>query len=475
MTRVLIVDLSENSATARALEARGYDVTRTERPEDVSEHQFDALVLMLSQDVASGTEICRSTATLRPEAAMIAVGPLTSVHVAGVLLAAGADDFIAAPADIDDLVLSIQRTVDRRQAPSSGKQAPQRREPRGMGELIGESPAMQEVYGIMQRVAKSDSTVMITGETGTGKELAARTLHAQSGRTGAFVAINCASLPENLLESELFGHAKGAFTDAKAARPGLFILAQNGTLFLDEIAETSLALQAKLLRALQERTLRPVGSDHELPFDARAVVATNRDLDAEVLAGRFRADLYYRVQVIQLGLPALRSRGSDVLLLAQYFLDRYAARTPLASRTLTQACANRLLSYPWPGNVRELQNCMERAVALGGREIDVGDLPERIRRHRCTPRESTPMNSLLTLAELERRHIREVLNVVGGRRGEAARILGIDRKTLYRKVMQYGLDDGERRRSSGQYRIADGARTTHPPESIETDPLRAKG
>jgi DNA-binding NtrC family response regulator len=224
-------------------------------------------------------------------------------------------------------------------------------------------------------------------------------------------------------------------------------------LFLDELAETSLALQAKLLRALQERTLRPVGSDHEVPFDARAVVATNRDLDTEVMAGRFRADLYYRVQVIQMALPPLRARGADVLLLAQHFLDHYAARTSDRARTLTPACATRLLSYPWPGNVRELQNCMERAVALGGTEIDVGDLPDRIRRHRCTPMQSTPIGSLLTLAELERRHIREVLSVVGGRRGEAARILGIDRKTLYRKVMQYGLD--KERRRSGQYRITD--------------------
>lgn len=445
MTRLLLVEMADSTPLAHALAARGVEVSRLASSkysaEVLKEETFDAVLVALAKDLTAGAEICRQIAASRPEVALIATVSTTLMGSSGVVLAAGADDVLSAPSAIEEVTSSLERALARRAyAPPQSTNRRKDSVNASLGELIGQSPAMQDVYSIIQRVARSDATVMITGETGTGKELAARTLHAESERPGAFVPVNCASLPETLLESELFGHAKGAFTDAKSARPGLFALARGGTIFLDELAETSLSLQAKLLRALQERTLRPVGSDHELPFDARAVVATNRDLDAEILAGRFRADLYYRIQVIQIALPPLRERGADVLLLGQHFLDHYAARTPFPVRTLTPSCSNRLLSYPWPGNVRELQNCMERAVALGGREIDLDDLPERIRRHRSTPLQSTPLDSLLTLAELERRHIREVLSVVGGKKSEAARILGIDRKTLYRRVSQYGLD-----------------------------------
>ncbi len=304
--------------------------------------------------------------------------------------------------------------------------------------VVGESPVLRRVYELIDRVADSDTSVLITGESGTGKAVAARAQHTRSRRrAGPFVAINCAAMPEALLESELFGHEKGAFTDAKSARTGLFVQANGGTLFLDEVGELPLALQPKLLRALQERRVRPVGGAAEFPFDARIVTATNRDLELAVEEGRFREDLYYRLNVIGLELPPLRTRGNDVLLLAQRFLEHFGARGGKRVVGLTPAVAQRLLAYAWPGNVRELQNCIERAVALTNDEqLTVEDLPEHIRDYRPATAQAETINpaELVTLEEMERRYIQRVLDAVGGSRTLAARTLGVDRKTLYRKL-----------------------------------------
>jgi len=473
---VLIVGPEDDGLDPHALAARGVHAVRGGPTGAVLEHEdpgFDAVVLLLTGSLEEGAELCRTIVAAHPAAALVAVGPFANEQGTGVLLPAGADEFLAAPVELDDLVQAIGAALLRltlaRPGPRAAPRTGLRASPWG---LIGESPAMQDVHAIIERVACSDSTVLVSGETGTGKELAARALHERSQRRGDFVAVNCAGLPETLLESELFGHARGAFTDAKSARPGLFLVARNGTLFLDEIAETTPGLQAKLLRALQERTLRPLGADREQSFDARVVVATNRELEREVAQGRFRADLYYRVQVIQLRLPPLRARGGDSLLLARHFLAALAARTAIPRRDFTPTAEKRLLAYPWPGNVRELQNAIERAVAMGGRLIDAGDLPERVRRHRCALPETPPETPLLTLSELERRHVREVMAIVGGRRSEAARILGIDRKTLYRKLVQYELH--ERRRDSGAYPAAR-PRTDALPPNPASRRSRAKG
>ena len=309
--------------------------------------------------------------------------------------------------------------------------------------LHGRSPAMLRTYDTILRAAATDASILVTGESGTGKELVARALHDKGRRaTGPFVAINCGALPESLLESELFGHARGSFTDAHTSRAGLLVKANGGTLFLDEIGEAPPGLQAKLLRALEEHRVRPVGGDNERAFDARIVCATNRDLEAEIESGRFRADLYYRINVIRIDLPPLRARGDDVLLLAQRLVEQIAAATGKSVSGIAAPAAEKLLAYAWPGNVRELRNCIERAVALTRfEEITVADLPESIqdyRRSRLVLDLDDP-GKLPPLEEMERRYILRVLEAVHGHRTRAAEVLGLDRKTLYRKLERYGI------------------------------------
>ena len=274
----------------------------------------------------------------------------------------------------------------------------------------------------------------------------ARSIHDASERAeGPFVAVNCAAMPANLLESELFGHVKGAFTDARNAREGLFRRASGGTLFLDEIGEMALEMQPKLLRVLQEGRLRPVGGDAEVDFDARIITATNRDLEEQIEGGEFREDLYYRVNVVRIDVPPLRARGNDVLLLAQHFLQQIAEDVGKRVRGIAAAAAERLTTYDWPGNVRELENSMQRAVALTRyQEIAVDDLPEKIRNYRSRDIviSGSDPDDFPTLEELEQRYILRVLDAVGGNKTQAAQILGLDRRTLYRKLERYEQQPG---------------------------------
>jgi two-component system response regulator HydG len=306
---------------------------------------------------------------------------------------------------------------------------------------------MRRVYELISRVGESDASVLIHGETGTGKELIARGIHNRSRRkSGPFVAINCAAVPHSLLESELFGHARGAFTDAKAQRTGLFVQATGGTLFLDEIGELPIDVQPKLLRALQERKVRPVGANSEIPFDARIVAATNRNLEDEVYEKRFREDLFYRINVVKIDVPPLRERGGDVLHLAQHFLKTFASRNEKSSLELSTTAAEKLMAYNWPGNVRELENCMEHAVALARfDQITVEDLPEKIRAYRAERFvvAANDPTEIVTMDELERRYILRVLSLVGGNKSRAAQVLGFDRRTLYRKLERYGTPTGD--------------------------------
>jgi DNA-binding NtrC family response regulator len=400
---------------------------------------FDVVLTDLRMPGMDGLALCERIVLNRPDIPVVVVTAFGSLETAVAAIRAGAYDFVTKPIDVDALVLVLERAVRHRALRDEVRRL---RQELGRGDdggaVVGDSPAMKQAYALIDRVADLDSTVLITGESGTGKEVAARAVHTRGRRKdGPFVALNCAAMPEALLESELFGHAKGAFTDAKAARTGLFVQAHGGTLFLDEVGELPLTLQPKLLRALQERTVRPVGGDTEVPFDARIVAATNRDLELAVEEGRFREDLYYRLNVIGIELPPLRARGNDVLALSQRFIEQFAARTGKRVVGLSPAAAQRMLAYGWPGNVRELQNCIERAVALTSFEqLTVDDLPERVRSYsqpRAVP-ENTDPSELVTLEEVERRYIHRVLEAVGGSRTLAARVLGVDRKTLYRKL-----------------------------------------
>ncbi len=429
------------------LEQRDYQVTTQASPEaalrQLSEADFGVVLSDISMRGMSGVDLCREVVALRKDTPVIVMTAFASVEAAVESIRAGAYDFVTKPFEAEELIVALERALRTRELRDEVKRL--RRavdELRPVDEMMGESPAMKKMFDVIRRVAETDATVLVTGESGTGKELVARALHARSGRAaGPFVAINCAAMPEPLLESELFGHTKGAFTDARTQRSGLLVKATGGTLVLDEVGEMPLGMQAKLLRALQERTVRPVGGDTEVPFDVRIVAATNRDLEAEVEERRFREDLYYRINVVQVRVPALRERDNDVLLLAQAFLQHCQTKTGSRVVGLTSAAAERLASYPWPGNVRELQNCIERAVAFAEFDhIGVDDLPERIG-HFKSPRivvEGTNPSTIVPIEEMERRYVVQVLDALGGNKASAARALGMDRRTLYRKLERWG-------------------------------------
>jgi transcriptional regulator with PAS, ATPase and Fis domain len=304
--------------------------------------------------------------------------------------------------------------------------------------IVAESRAMQEVVSLIDRAARRDTAVLLVGESGTGKELLARALHRNSPRaTGPFVALNCSAIPDTLLESELFGHRRGAFTDAREDQRGLFQAANHGTLFLDEVGDMAPALQAKLLRVLQEKEVQPLGASAPIPVDVRVVTATHRDLDALVRQERFRQDLLYRINVVEVWVPPLRDRLEDLGPLTQHLLDKLGARLDLLGCTISPEAMTAFAEYPWPGNVRELENVIERALVLGsGIAISLEDLPDRLTRHAASPVHGSGGGRLV---DVERDHIRRTLETVGGNKAAAARALDVNRKTLYRKLRQHRL------------------------------------
>jgi DNA-binding NtrC family response regulator len=452
---VLVVDddCAMCELLAESLAPLDFEVTFTTDPRRaealVGERHFDAVITDVNMRGLDGLELCRRLLQRQPDLPVIVLTAFGNLDTAVRAIRAGAYDFLTKPLDIDVVTLALQRAVGHgalRREVEQLKRVVART--RGFGELVGSSPAMRAVYDLVERAAPAEASVLISGESGTGKEVVARALHAKSRRAGGpFVAVNAAALPEALLESELFGHEKGAFTDARAARPGLFAEASSGTLFLDEIADLPLPLQPKLLRALQERRVRPVGSDREVPIDVRVIAATNRDLQAAIEEKRFREDLYYRIDVIHVALPPLRARGGDIIQLAQHFLERFAAQGGKTVRGISEAASARLLEYPWPGNVRELSNSIERAVALCRSEtIELDDLPDRVRGFRAEHVlvSSRDPSVLVTLEEVERRYVLRVLEATAGNKSEAARILGLDRKTLQRKLELNKAESGSR-------------------------------
>ncbi len=442
--RVLIVDdeLEMCAMLESALEAEGLQTSSANGMDGalqlLGQHDFDAVLTDLRMAGGSGLELTRQILRRRPGIPVVVMTAFGDMPTAIEAMRAGAYDFQPKPVELDHLVLVLRRAIEHKRLTGELRLLRTRALPQPRGGIVGRSPAMQRLLALVPKAAQADVPVLITGETGTGKELLARAVHEQSDvMDGPFVAVNCAAIPHELLESELFGHVRGAFTDARTARDGLFVKASQGTLFLDEVGDLPQLLQPKLLRALQERRIRPVGSDREVGVRCRVVAATNRDLQAAAQEGLFRLDLYYRLAVIRLGLPPLSARGGDILLLAQLFLDRAAARTGRGVAGLSTPAARALLAYDWPGNVRELENALERAVAMTEHDrILIEDLPEELRRGLSRPPvigDDNPAD-LPTLAALEDRHIRRVLVAVDGNKAQAARVLGIDRRTLYRKL-----------------------------------------
>ena len=398
----------------------------------------DLIVTDIQMPGMTGIELCATLAERYPDSLAIVITGVGGLESAIGAIRAGAYDFMIKPVKIDAMTIAIARALETLELRREVKRLREANEAASVEGIAGSSPVIRNTLALVRRVAASDATVLVTGESGTGKELVARAIHKLSPRHDQpFVAINCAAMPAPLLESELFGHVKGAFTDAKQSRAGLFAQASGGTLFLDEIGEMPVEMQVKLLRVLQERVVRPVGGDHEVAVDARIIAATNRDLEAEVEEKRFRQDLFYRINVVSIPVPPLRARTTDILPLAQYFLNRIAGRSGKAVIGISEPAARLLLGYDWPGNVRELENCIERAVALCRLDqITVDDLPAKLQSYaesQIVISTSSP-NELVTLDEMKRRYARQVLQLVGGNKAQAARMLGIDRRSLYRRL-----------------------------------------
>jgi two-component system response regulator HydG len=443
--RILYVDDDTDAlAVVEAfLSRRGYVVTTESDAEKAVERalesELDVVVTDLCMAKLDGLAVCEQLVAAKPSLPVVVLTGKATLDVAIAAMRAGAYDFVQKPIHPEILFGSIQRAT---QTSRLREEVRRLREPQPSDlrtRSLGESPPMRRIASIISHIAPTDATVCITGESGTGKELIARAIHENSRRAdGPFVAINCAAMPAQLLESELFGHVRGAFTDAKSTRSGLFLEAQGGTLFLDEIGEMPVEMQAKLLRALQERTVRAVGGSHEVPFDARLVTATARDLEEEVAAKRFRADLFYRINVCAIEVPPLREREGDIALLAQRFTSDLAKHHGKDVRGLTSATLAKLISYEWPGNVRELENCIERAVTMTQTTLLVPkDLPASVQAFKPSlVRSIMPetLSGVVTMEELERLYTAHVLHLTGGNKARTARLLGYDRRTIYRKL-----------------------------------------
>jgi len=342
------------------------------------------------------------------------------------------------PVKLQDLQRALDTPAREAELPAAPP-AQSEAEPLGYAGLLGQSEKMKKVYRLISKVALQRHPVLIMGESGTGKELAARAIHAQSPwRDHPFVPVDCGSLPPTLIESELFGHVKGAFTGATQSRQGLLASAGSGTLFLDEVGELPIELQSRLLRALQEHEIRPLGSNERLRFEARMIAATNQDLDAAIKRGSFRKDLLFRLNVVSIKMPPLRDRKEDIPALVRHFMERFGSEKSV--REISDEVMGRLMSYDWPGNVRELENCIQRAVSLGsGTFIQMQDLPSGLLYHLA--RMSSSRQDLTTLQALEQQAIRQALQATGGDRVRAAKLLGIGKTTIYRKLKEYGLQD----------------------------------
>jgi len=437
--RILVVEDDDETreAVAGALRDLGYDTRVCHDARSARTYSdIDIVVTDIRMPGESGLDLCASIAGNRPDLPVILMTAFGDTRAVSLGLRAGASDFLAKPFSLSDLGAAVGRALERRQRATrvnrladtaAGSEQP-------VPGVIGSSTVMRTIADRVRQLANHQAPVLVTGETGTGKEIFARAIHALSDRRNQpFVALNCAALPAEIIESELFGHASGAFTGAARNHPGVFRDAEGGTLFLDEIGAMPLGLQARLLRAIEQRSVRPVGTVGEVATNVRIVAASNARLRDLADSGQFRSDLLFRLSTFELDLPSLRERGNDVLELAEYFLNNFPNTG--APRVLGESAKLALLAYSWPGNVRELENGMRAAVAMSSsKTLEASDLPLRVRdAHKVRGNDSTRVD----LDALERTHIERVLRETGGNRSEAARQLGIDRVTLYRKMKRY--------------------------------------
>ncbi|MFL5556518.1 MAG: sigma-54-dependent transcriptional regulator [Gemmatimonadaceae bacterium] len=411
--------------------------------EQIAALKPDLILTDVRMPDVTGLDILASVRAHDPEAVVILMTAQASLQSAIGAVNNGAFYYIQKPFKNEELVTILRRAAEHRSLRRENRtlKAEAKRRDRG-GRPIGASKTWLDALHVAESVAATDSTVLLQGESGTGKEVVARYIHDLSPRAEKpFLSINCGALPESLLESELFGHVKGSFTGASRDKEGLFAAAGDGTFFLDEIGETTPATQVKLLRALQQREVIPVGATEARPVDARVIAATNRDLEEEIKAGNFRNDLFYRLNVISIVLPPLRERPGDIALLSQAFLERTAAERGESVRTLSPEAVDAMERYTWPGNVRELENALERAAILAkGDTIPLSALPERVVEPKSDPLVSDAVQANPTLETIERAYIMWVLENEGGSKQRTAEVLGIDASTLYRKLSRYGLE-----------------------------------
>jgi DNA-binding NtrC family response regulator len=445
MSRLLVV---EDDAVARdllceILRGEGFEVEAVDdggpAVERAGEGRYDLVLSDVRMERVGGLEVLRAFTQKSPATPVILITAFGDVTGAMEAISHGAYDYVSKPFNIEELRLTVARALERRRLSAEADAASPAPTADKVAEIEGKSQRMLDVYKLVARVAPSTATVLVVGESGTGKELVARAIHNRSPRAdNPFVPVNCTALSESLLESELFGHARGAFTGAVAAKRGLFETANGGTLFLDEIGDMGPKMQAQILRVLQDGEMRPVGGTEALRVDVRLVCATNRDLEAEVKATRFREDLYFRINVVTVRMPPLRDRAGDIPILVRHFINKIARREARAQASVSPEALEVLCRYSWPGNVRELENAIERAVAVAkGNVVLPSDLPAEVYGG-STVAVASILDDRPTLGELERRYIALVLTECGGNKKRAAEKLGIDRRTLYRAIERSG-------------------------------------
>src|SRR5437899_5650867 len=446
--KIVVVDddATMREALRDTLGAEGYGVLAVDNAihaiAELEKQEADLVLADLTLPRVSGLELLDSIRRQWPGLEVIVITGQGSIETAVDAIKRGAYHYVTKPFTPDEIIHLVGQALERRRLVHRKERLEEEVSLlRGAHQLVGQSEPMRRINEIIQTAAGSDATVLIQGESGTGKEIIANAIHGQSRRTrGPLVKMNCAAVPETLLESELFGHEKGAFTGADRRRIGRFEQADGGTLFLDEICEMQPRLQAKFLRALQEREIERLGSSTAIPVDVRIIAATNRDLKKALEEGVLREDLYYRLNVILLQVPPLRERMDDVPILAMHFLRKYATREGAAMSAIAEDAMNVLLSYSWPGNVRELENAIERGVVLGqGEKLRAEDLPPQV--HRRTDDQHPLVPAHLTLEEMEKLAIAQALRLTGGNKSEAAERLGIHRTSLYDKMRRYGITD----------------------------------